>query len=242
MSLIERLQWILRMALVLFILASVAFLSALMAVRLAIRGREVAMPDVVGKNAGDAQQILQGRGIGMKVEDRIYSNLPQDAVVRQSPLPNMTVKTGQNAHVVLSLGPQNETIPRTRGHDPCALHASSLLRGGMQLGEISAAYLPGEPSDTVLQQDPAPGTSDVNSPHVSLLVSLGPRPPAYVMPELSGLPLADAESKLSAAGLKISKLTTAPVPGTPGGVIVGQTPARGERLDASTSIELQVGE
>lgn len=241
MSLIERLQWILRMALVLFILASVGFLSALMTVRLAVRGREVAVPDVVGKNAGDAQQILQGRGIGMKVEDRIYSNLPQDAVVRQSPLPNMTVKTGQNAHVVLSLGPQNENIPRIEDMTQRAARIT-LLRGGMQVGEISAAYLPGEPSDAVLQQDPAPGTSDVNSPHVSLLVSLGPRPPAYVMPELSGLPLADAESKLSAAGLKISKLTTAPVPGTPGGVIVGQTPARGERLDASTSIELQVGE
>src|SRR5450755_864774 len=100
----ERLQWVLRMALLLFILSSVAFLSALTAMRFAIQGREVAVPDVVGTTAPQAQKILGGRSLGMKVEDRIYSNLPADAVVRQSPPPNMRVKTGQNAHVVLSLG------------------------------------------------------------------------------------------------------------------------------------------
>ncbi|MGC2422160.1 MAG: PASTA domain-containing protein [Candidatus Acidiferrales bacterium] len=241
MTLVERLQWILRMALVLFILASVAFLSALMTVRIAVRGREVAVPDVVGKSAGDAQQILQGRGIGMKVEDRIYNDLPLDAVVRQSPLPNMTVKTGQNAHVVLSLGPQKQNIPRIEDMDQSTARIA-LLRGGMQVGEISAAYLPGEPPDAVLQQDPAPGTTDVNSPHVSLLVSLGPRPVAYLMPELSGLPLDEAESKLSGAGLKVWEITPASAPGTPQGLVVGQTPTRGERVDADTAIELQVGE
>jgi eukaryotic-like serine/threonine-protein kinase len=240
-NLVERLQWMLRMALMLFVLASVAFLSALMTVRLAVRGREVTVPDVVGKNAGDAQQTLQGRGIGMKVEDHIYSNFPPDAVVRQSPLPNMTVKTGQDAHVVLSLGPQKENIPRIEGMTQRAARIT-VLRGGMQVGEISAAYLPGEPADAVLQQDPAPGTSNVNSPHVSLLVSLGPRPAAYVMPELSWLPLTEAESRLAAAGLRVSKLIPATVPGTPTGMVVGQTPTRGERLDAGTPIELQVGE
>src|SRR5271156_4454468 len=99
----ERVQWILRTALLLFIFSSVAFLSALTAMRFAIQGREVAVPDLAGTPASQAQQILQGRGLGMKVEDRIYSNLPLDAVVRQSPPPSMRVKTGQYAHVVLSL-------------------------------------------------------------------------------------------------------------------------------------------
>ena len=62
----ERLEWIFRMALMLFILASVAFLSALLAIRFTIQGREVAVPDVVGKKAVEAQQMLQGRGITSK--------------------------------------------------------------------------------------------------------------------------------------------------------------------------------
>ena len=70
----ERLEWIFRLALLAFVLASVAFLSALTAMRFAIQGREVTMPDVVGKKAIEAQQMLQGRGLGMKVEDRRTSS------------------------------------------------------------------------------------------------------------------------------------------------------------------------
>jgi beta-lactam-binding protein with PASTA domain len=241
MILRERLEWIFRMALLLFILSSVAFLSALTAMRFAIQGREVAMPDVVGKSATLARQILEGRRLGIKIEDRIYSNLPVDAVVRQSPPPNIRVKIGQYAHVVLSLGPQKATIPQLVG---ASLRAAQieLLRGGMQPGEVSSAHLPGGAGDTVLQQDPAPGRTDVTSPHVNLLVSLGTPPAAYVMPDLAGISTGEAESKLAAAGLKVAKIT--PVPGPPElhGEVVGHTPARGQRVEAGTMIELETGE
>ena len=93
-----------------------------------------------------------------------------------------------------------------------------------------------------VEQSPAAGTTDVTSPHVDLLVSLGTRPPAFLMPELTGLPLNEAESRLAAAGLKVSKLTPASIPGTPHGVVVGQTPLRGKKLDESTAVELQFAE
>ena len=140
----ERLHWIFRMALLLFILSSVAFLSALTAMRFAIQGREVAVPDVVGITATQAQKILQGHSLGMKVEDRMYSNLHVDAVVRQSPPPNMRVKTGQYAHVVLSLGPQKATIPPLKDLSLRGAQVE-LLRSGMQPGEITNAYVPGNP-------------------------------------------------------------------------------------------------
>jgi serine/threonine-protein kinase len=177
----------------------------------------------------------------MKIEDRVYSSLPVDAVVRQSPPPNMRVKTWQNAHVVLSLGPQKVSIPQLKDLSLRAAQVE-LLRSGMQLGEVSSVYLPGSGVDTVILQDPAPGTSDIQSPHANLLVSLGPRPPAFVMPELAGLPVDEAESKLGAAGLKVAKVT--PVAGAeqPAGVVVAQTPARGQRVDASSTIELQVAQ
>jgi beta-lactam-binding protein with PASTA domain len=177
----------------------------------------------------------------MTIEDRIFSNLPVDTVVRQSPPPNMRVKTGQSAHVVLSLGPQRVTIPELKDRSLRGAQVE-LLRGGMQLGEVSSAYLPGSVADTITQQYPAPGTTDVTGPHVNLLVSLGPRPPAYVMPELAGLPVAQAQSKLSSAGLRVSKVSPASSPDAAPGTIVGQTPSRGERVDPGSTIDLQVAE
>jgi eukaryotic-like serine/threonine-protein kinase len=237
----ERLQWIFRMSLMLFVLASVAFLSALTAMRFAIQGREVSMPDVVGKKAVEALQILQGRGVGLRIEDHIYSPFPADCVVRQSPPGGMRVKIGQYAHVVLSLGPQKANIPRLEER---SLRASriELLRAGMQVGEISSLYLPDWQEDTVIRQDPAPGTTDTTTAHVDMLVSLGPRPATYVMPELEGLSLTQAESLMSQGKLKVSKITLAPTTGAVHGTVVGQTPGRGTRVEAGAGIDLQVAE
>jgi len=241
MTFSERMQWILRMALLLFILSSVAFLSALTAMRFAIRGREVTMPDVVGIGATEAQQVLRGRSLGMKVEDRVYSNLAVDAVVRQSPPPDTRVKTGQYAHVVLSLGPQSVSIPHLKDLSLRAAQVE-LLRSGMQVGEVSSVYLPGATPDAVILQNPAPGTTNVQSPHVNLLVTVGARPAGFVMPDLSGLSVAEAESKLGPAGLKVAKVTSVTVLGATAGTIIGQTPAHGQRVDASVMIELQVAQ
>lgn len=241
MTLRERVQWIFRMALIMFVLASVAFLSALTAMRFAIQGREVTMPDVVGKLAVEAQQILQGRGVGFRVEDRIYNPAPVDSVVRQSPPPGTRVKVGQYAHLVLSLGPQKVTIPPLQEKNVRAARIA-LLRSGMQVGEVTSVYLLGWPPDTIVRQEPMPGTTDVTSPHVDLLVSMGPRPAAYVMPELTGLSLRDAEGKLSSGGLKVGKLTFVPVPGTLHGTVTVQSPPRGVRVDSASSIELQVAQ
>src|ERR1700723_1929492 len=190
----DRMEWIFRIALLAFILMSVAFLSAITAMRFAIQGREVVMPNVVGQKMPEAEQMLRGRGVGIQVEDRTYNPSPVDMVIRQTPPPGMKVKVGQSAHVIVSLGPQSATIPPLTD---LSLRAAriELLRGGLQAGEVSSAYLPTTGNDVVLQQDPAPGTSNVTSPHVDMLVSLGPRPPAYVMPELIGVALNEAESK-----------------------------------------------
>jgi eukaryotic-like serine/threonine-protein kinase len=229
------------MALLAFILASAAFLSAIVAMRLAIQGREVVIPDIAGKISREAQTTLQGRGLGMKVEDRIYSSQPVDTVVRQSPPPGVRVKVGQYAHVVLSLGPQKVTIPSFSDKSLRAARIE-LLRSGLQMGEISSVYLPGAPVDTVVRQDPPSGSTGASSPHVDLLVSLGPRPLAYVIPDLTGLTVYEAQNRLTAAGLKVGKITSLPLTGAPHATVTAQLPVRGARVDSGASVELQVAE
>ena len=69
------------MALLVFILASAAFLSAITAMRIAIHGREVNMPNLVGKNVTEANGLLRSRGLVLRVADRLYSELPINVVV-----------------------------------------------------------------------------------------------------------------------------------------------------------------
>ena len=156
MTIRERLEWLSRMAFLVFILASAAFLSAITAMRVAIHGREVSMPNLVGRNVAEAGQSLRSKGLLLRVADRVYSDLPINQVVRQTPPPGMLMKVSQQAHVVLSLGQKQLEIPSLEGN---TLRASriELLREGLQVGEVSSVSMPDETPETVLMQNPKQG-------------------------------------------------------------------------------------
>src|SRR5665213_1578358 len=165
----DRIEWLFRMGLLVFVLAAAAFLSAVMAMRFAIHGREVEMPNLVGKTSSDAQAILQGRGLQLKVVDRVYSEVPANSVARQSPPAGEHMKVSQYAHVVLSLGPQNVMVPMVVG-ESLRVARIQLLQSGLQLGEVTTFSAPTMDADSVLQQTPPSGTR-ASSPRVDLLVT-----------------------------------------------------------------------
>jgi beta-lactam-binding protein with PASTA domain len=240
MSLRERIEWVFRVGLLVFILAAAAFLSAVTAMRFAIQGREVTMPNLVGKSSADALAILQGRGLELKVVDRVYSDLPANAVARQSPPEGERMKVAQNVHVVLSLGPQNVTTPSLVG-ESLRVARIQLLQVGLQLGEVTTFAAPATLSDTILQQTPLPG-SRAASPRVDLLVAQGATPASYIMPWFVGMPLPDADRLLSSAGFKLSKTTFIPSPQWPKGAITEQTPEPGSKVTSDTAIEMVVAQ
>src|SRR6516164_6092195 len=156
MTIRERLEWLSRMTFLVFILASAAFLSAITAMRVAIHGRETTMPSLVGRNVSEASQALRSKGLILRVADRVYSDLPINQVVRQTPPPGMLMKVSQQAHVVLSLGQKQLEIPSLEGNT-LRVSRIELLRGGLQVGEVSTITYPERPPDTVMVQNPKPG-------------------------------------------------------------------------------------
>ncbi|HEY6943857.1 MAG TPA: PASTA domain-containing protein [Candidatus Acidoferrum sp.] len=237
MTLRERLEWLSRMTLLVFILASAAFLSAITAMRIAIHGREVTMPNLVGKNVSEASKMLQSRGLVLRVADRIYSDQPINVVLRQTPTAGLLMKVSQQAHVVLSLGQRQLQIPMLEGN---SLRASrvELLRQGLQVGEVSAINMPDEPVDTIVVQNPKPGTGAA-TPRVDVLVSLGPKETFYVMPHFVGLSETDAQRRLDQAQMR-RKVNYVSAPQWPHGSVIDQTPLAGTRVPSSATIELTV--
>jgi serine/threonine-protein kinase len=237
----EKFESYARLGLRVFILLAVAFLSAITAIRLAVQGTEVEIPKLIGMKAGDAQTMLASRRLGMKIADRVYSALPQDYVVRQSPPSGTRVKVQQRAHVVLSLGPQKVSVPALVGQTARTARIE-LLRAGLQVGEISSVYLSGHENDEVVQQNPPPQSSNSGSPRVNLLVVQGDRPDEYVMPDLVGMPMADAQRRVASGRLHLTRISFAPMGTLPKGTVSSQLPLRGAKIVAGTNIELQVVE
>ena len=237
MTLKERLEWLTRMTLLVFILASAAFLSAITAMRIAIHGREVTMPNLVGKNVAEANQMLHSRGLVLRVADRIYSDQPINIVLRQTPTAGLLMKVSQQAHVVLSLGQRELQIPLLEGN---SLRASrvELLRQGLQVGEVSAVSMLDQPADAIVLQNPKPGAGAA-TPRVDVLISQGPKETSYVMPHLVGLSEADAQRRLDQAQMR-RKVNYVSAPQWPRGSVINQTPLAGAKLPASATIELTI--
>ena len=237
MTIRERLEWLGRMTFLLFILASAAFLSAITAMRIAIHGRETTMPNLVGRNVAEASQALRSKGLILRVADRVYSDLPINEVVRQTPPPGMLMKVSQQAHVVLSLGQKQLEIPSLEGNS-LRVSRIELLREGLQVGEVSTVSLPDEPADKVLLQNPKQGKMAA-TPKVDVLVSSGPKETSYVMPYLIGLSEIEAQKRLDQANLQ-RKLNYLAAPQWPHATVIDQAPLAGTKIAASTAVELTV--
>jgi len=240
MTLPPKMEQVLRLTMLIFVLAAASFLSAMTTIRIAIRGRIVEMPNVVGKPISEAQQLLAAKRLQLRVADRVYSALPLDSVVRQSPAPGEQMKVSQVGHVVLSLGPQTVTIPNLEGHS-VRVARIALLQAGLQLGEVSNVYWDTTDPDIVLKQDP-PFGSNATSPRVDLLVAAGPRPASYIMPGLVGLEQEAADRILSSAGLRVAKRTPVVQEAAATGTVLNQMPAAGQPIAADTPIELEIAE
>jgi eukaryotic-like serine/threonine-protein kinase len=237
MSLREQLEWAGRMAFLVFILASAAFLSAITAMRYAIHGRETTMPNLVGKDVGEASKTLRSKGLILRVADRVYSDVPINQVVRQTPSPGMLMKVAQQAHVVLSLGQRQLEIPPLEGNT-LRVSRIELLRAGLQVGEVSGVNLPDKASDTVLLQNPKPGHGAA-TPKVDVLVSTGPKEESYVMPSLIGLNEIEAEHRLDVASLH-RKINYVAAPQWPHASVIDQSPLAGTRIPASAEVQLTI--
>jgi beta-lactam-binding protein with PASTA domain len=209
------------MALLLF---TVALVSALVTMRLAVHGREVEVPDVRGKMPGEAHRLAEERGLSAQIERQYYSQVvPEGKVLSQVPAPGAVVRRGWELRLALSLGPQRVTIPQVVGQSQRAATITLQQRGlDNAVAEID---LPGTTAGQVIGQDPPANAVDVAAPRVSLLVTQEVSADDYVMPGFVGRPLGSAMLAIKDAGFSLGTVTFAPPATASGGNSAAAIPA-----------------
>jgi len=224
------------------ILAVAGIISALTAMRFAIRGREVIVPPLVGKTEAEAQKILEQRGLLLKVSSKRFSaEIAEGHIIDQIPANGTHLKTNRNVKVLLSLGDRKYPVPNLVGTSLRAAQLT-LAQRRLALGNTMYAHTSdGEPS-TVVYQSPRPGTAEGSDPTVQILISLGPTEEFYVMPDLIGQPAELVASKARAEGFKVGKPVYRKYPGVEPGVVIQQKPQAGYRLSKTDMILLDVSQ
>ena len=245
-----------RFVLLALVLLVIALVSALTAMRFAIHGREVAVPDLLGRTPVEARRISEFNGFQFQVERRYYSpKVPEGRILSQVPSAGTMIRRGWQIRVAESLGPQRVQIPNVLGQSERAAEIN-ILRRGLDMANTAQIQFPGVPTDQVIAQSPSPSASSISAPKISLLSAEPPPPQAFVMPSFVGQTVAVATAALKDAGMRVGTVTIAtpppnasaptvpppPVPPQPStaSVIVSQNPAAGGKALAGSAVDFVV--
>jgi eukaryotic-like serine/threonine-protein kinase len=252
-----------RFVLLALVLLVVALVSALTAMRFAIHGSEIAVPDLVGKTPAEARRIADAAGFQMEVERQYYSaNVPEGRILSQVPASGTQVRRGWQIRVASSLGPQRVEIPNVLGESHRAAEIN-ILRRGLDVGAIAEIAMRGAAADQVLGQSPPPNASGIAAPKISLLTNAPAPPQAFLMPNFTGQALGGVTLVLQDAGFRLgivsiapslaspqapstlSDATQNPLPApppqpTPASIVVSQNPTPGAKIVIGAAIDLEV--
>lgn len=232
-----------RFTLLALLLIAVAMTSAIVTMHFAIHGAEVSVPNVRGMTVAEAGRATAAVGLGMHVESRLYSpDVPEGRVANQSPAAGTLVRRGWRVWLTQSLGPMKRAIPNVVGMDQRTA-TLAVRRAGLEMGATADMPWPSAQPGTVMAQNPAADAADVASPVVNLLTAAESAPAAQngmVMPDFEGQTFTAAALALTRAGLKVGPVKEQAAPGTGTGIVTGQDPPAGYRVDSTMTVTLTV--
>ncbi len=213
-------------------------LFAVATMRVALRAREVKLPDLTGRGLGEAGTVLGESGLTVRVDEnrRFDAKVPAGRIAAQDPPSGTQVRRGRSVKVWISRGPKVTMVPRLVGEAERAAQAR-VAEEGLALGGIDEVRSDLYAADTVISQDPPAGMA---GDAVSLLVNRGERASGYVMPDLIGVDGNAAIEVLRGRGLRAAVVAQQLYPGIPAGIVLRQHPTAGFQVTPEQTISLEV--
>lgn len=237
------------------LLVVVSLLAAVTTMHFAIHGAEVQVPALKAMTVTEARSQTSGLGLDLNVDNRYYSaDVAAGHILSQSPAPGTVVRRGWRVRVAESLGPQKVEVPDIVGADE-RVAVLRLRRVGLDMGVTARLPYSKAAEGTVLAQDPPPHAQGIARPSINLLVAApdDDAPDGFVMPDLTGLPLASAQAALAKVGIKAAPASFVEVPVAPvgngdaqpklpvkPGAVTAQQPPPGVRIEQSVVVKLTV--
>jgi eukaryotic-like serine/threonine-protein kinase len=213
-------------------------LFAVTAMRVALRVREVPVPDLRNRTVAEATATLQEQGLALTVDEsgRLDPKIPAGRIAVQEPAPGAITRRQRSIRVWVSQGPRVTVIPALTGESERAAQLR-LQQDGLSVRSLAEVRTADFPSGTVIAQEP-PGSA--RGTEVSLLVNRGEESHYYVMPDLIGVTSARAVDLLRTRGFRVTIVGELPYPGIPPGIVLRQFPSAGFQIATGDPISLEV--
>ena len=219
-------------------LVATYLLFAAASMRLALRAREVQVPDLTSRTANEATALVAQLGLTLKVDDtrRPDPTIAADRVLAQDPAARSIARRQRSVKIWLSAGPHSATVPALSGETERTAQLR-LAQDGLTLAAVSEIRSEDYASDLVVAQEPPAKTAGT---HVALLVNRGERETTYVMPDLIGVNGDRAADTLRRHGFRVAVVGSDPYPGVAAGIVLRQRPQAGFQIALGEPISLEI--
>jgi beta-lactam-binding protein with PASTA domain len=208
------------------------------AARIALKAREVGIPDLRGRSLNEASAQLEDLGLTLRVDDtrRSDARVPAGHIAGQEPSAATAVRRGRSVRVWLSAGARVGRVPKLTGETERTAQLR-LEQDGLALASTAEIRSNDYPADTVVAQEPPPNATGTQ---VWLLVNRSDRGTTYVMPDLIGLNGDRAADVLRSRGFRVAVVGRQPYPGVPADIVLRQSPQAGFQIAPGEPISLEV--
>lgn len=201
------------------------------------------VPDLKGKTRDEAEKLLTDAKLTLDPTiDEVEVNDPNQAglVQNQTPAADSDVDQGSSVKITVAKSKELKTVTDFTGK-PYSQADSSLRAAGFKTKKVEQAS-DTVPKDTVITQNPNGGQLAVGET-VTLTVSTGPQDTKIQMPNLVGMTVDEAQSKLESMGWKgnlnqqSDKLSREPE-----GTVTKQSVSPGTEIDNDQKITVGVSD
>jgi eukaryotic-like serine/threonine-protein kinase len=219
-------------------LAATYFIFAAIAMRVAVRARDVSVPNLVGRTVEEATALAASVDLAVRIDEtrRPDATVPAEHVLGQEPVAGSTARRQRSVRLWVSAGPRFAVAPPLLGESERAA-VIRVTQEGLELAPIAEIRSADYPPDVVVAQEPAPG---IRTSTVRLLINRGEDRAAYVMPDLIGVNADRAAEILRSRGFRIAIVAQESAPDVPPRVVLRQTPSGGYQVHPGDAISLEV--
>ncbi len=218
----------------------IAVLSAWVAFTFLTSGGEVTVPDLQGAELQAALELASRDQLGLMVTRTGYdAGTPPGHVISQDPQAGTRIKQNRIVYVVVSQGTPSVFVP-----DLGALNLRNaelqLAQAGLTLGKVGHTHDGESPQGAVITQSPAPGRFVPRKSSVDILLSNGPRPAIYLLPDMTGFPMETVLERVRQWNLKTGKIAEEEREDFPPGTVTALSPLPGSAVMEGQSVHLTV--
>ncbi len=212
--------------------------SAIVSMRVALRSREVQVPNLVNHTANEATALAGSLGLTVRVDDlrRPDPKVAAGKVLAQDPAAGSTARQQRSIRIWLSAGQRAATVPALVGETERTAQLR-LVQDGLALSGMSEIRSQTFAPDIIVAQTPP---AKAASGQVALLVNRGERGASYVMPDLIGANGDRAAEILREHNFRVAVVGSTPYPGVAAGIVIRQSPQGGFQVGPGEPIALEV--